>query len=205
MIERSHLFSGVRVLAILLAAGLAVAACNGEPDDDVADVTSTSEATTTTSTTEPTTTTSTTEPTTTTLDDEAAVRELHTYFMTEYFARDEREVTLEEQIAELETLAIDPQLQRSKEVLASHYDEGQYAVNPGYVSNIVRIDIEGDRASVLDCSQGRGELFSAEGDLLIPADDFFKLRRTELVKIDGRWWITELITGGDERCNPDDL
>ena len=192
--------------AVMAIAAMPAAGCasNDESDLGLSDSTTASiEATTTTSETT-TTSTTTTQPTSTTLDDEAAVRELHTRFMTEFVARDEREVTLEEQIAELQLLAIDPQLQRSTEVLTARYSRGEYAVNPGYDSNVVSLDLKGEEARVIDCSQGRGELYSSEGDLLVAADDFYKLRATEFKKIDGRWWLTDFITGGDERCDPDE-
>jgi len=189
---------------------LAVAAVLGGCTDDgesgeitSGEVTATSESTT--STTEATTTTSTTEDTTSTsLDDETAVRERHTYFMTEALARDEREITFEEQMAILERIAVDPLLKRSREIAAENYELGYYAVGPGYDSHIVDVDVADDRATVFDCSQGRGELYAADGELLIPADDFYKIRRTELVKIDGQWFVEDLITGGDTLCEPED-
>ncbi len=202
MIERSQLFAGGRALAFVVTAGLAVAACNGDPEIDLADVTTTSESTTT-STTEPT-TTSTTEPTSTTLDDEAAVRELHTYFMTEYFAFKGKDVTAAERIDLLKTFADGPIVQRTIEVRTEDEALGYYSAGGAYDSNIVSVEIDGDRALVVDCSQGLGELYNAEDELLIAADDFFKLRTSELVKIDGKWWIYDLYSGGDERCDPDD-
>ena len=203
MIERSQLFAGGRALALVVVAGLTVAACNGDPEIDLADATSTSESTTTTSTTEPT-TTSTTEPTTTTLDDEAAVRELHTYFMTEYFALTGKGVTAAEQNELLVTIADGPIVQRSFEVTTEDEALGNYSAGGGFESNIVSVEVDGDRALVVDCSQDLGELYNSDDELLIAADDFFKLRTSELVKIDGKWWIYDLYSGGDERCNPDD-
>jgi hypothetical protein len=48
-----------------------------------------------------------------------------------------------------------------------------------------------------------GVLYDAEGNVLVPADDFFKLRQSELTKIEGQWFVADLYVGGEEQCDPD--
>ena len=205
MIERSQLFAGGRALAFVVTAGLAVAACNGDPEIDLADVTTTSESTTTTSTAEPT-TTSTTEPTTTTLDDEDAVRRTP-HLLHDRVLRIDRQGRNSGRTkrAARETFADGPNRATAHSKSPPRMRRlGNYSAGGAFESNIVSVEVDGDRALVVDCSQDLGELYNSDDELLIAADDFFKLRTSELVKIDGKWWIYDLYSGGDERCNPDD-
>jgi hypothetical protein len=123
--------------------------------------------------------------------------------MTELFARDER-VTGPESILPLaEQLTTGALLQRIKEDLAERQRSGVFGVSPGYDSHIVKVTmVDATNARVLDCSQDRGEGYSTDGKLLVPADDFYKLRESELTLVDGRWLAREIKTGGDERCEP---
>jgi len=203
----------MRLFVKLLLAGLLflLVSCGGSEVDGAVDVsssassgistTSTVAVTSTTSTTGSTTVSATSEP----LFDEteAAVREVHTRFMTEMFDIDERVTDPLDRLALIEELATGDQYRRSSEASKRAAESGEAMANPGYVSNIVTVTIVGDTASVLDCSQGRGELYSPTGELLIPADDFFKLRTTKLVLVDGVWKVNDFYTGGDNRCDPE--
>jgi len=137
------------------------------------------------------------------VDDEAAIREVHTRWMTEFNAIDERVDGRRSNFDVLDELAVDPQNQRSRDFADSLEEQQLLRVSPGYDSNISEVEILGDRASVFDCSQGRGEGWSEAGVLQVPADDFWKWRNTKLVKIDGVWFIEDFITGGENRCDPD--
>lgn len=196
----------------------AFAACTGDAEEATPATTPTSapESTSTTaqlqtSTTQPA-PTSTTEPesteaTTTALavSDEEAVAAVHTRWMTEANAVDElepgdldryltvaREVTTGSLLARLE--------ERPQRIEAG----AELIVSPGYSSNIVHIEVQGDTASVLDCSRDQSEGYSAAGELTTAADDFFKIRSSRLVRINDAWFVEEFFTGGDDRCEPDD-
>jgi hypothetical protein len=135
---------------------------------------------------------------------EAAVRLVHTRFMTELFARDER-VTGPEVILPLaEELTTGRQLKRIQESVDRDLASGDRTSSPGYESHIVSVEVKGDKASVVDCSKDRSEGYSSAGQLTIPADDFFKFRGAELLEIDGKWFVEDFLTGGDNRCNPYD-
>jgi len=199
----------VRVLVVGLLFGLV--GCGGSGGDGVGldglSSTSSSVSSSSSTTVVVTSTTSTTVSTTTeTLYDEveAAVREVHTRVMTEMFNVDERVNDPLDGLALIEELTTGGQYRRSTEARQRRAESGEALVGPGYVSNIVKVEIDGETASVLDCSQGLGELYSSTGELLIPADDFFKFRTTKLVVVNGVWKVTDIITGGDNRCNPED-
>ncbi len=185
------------------ALGALAAGCSDSGDEITVDSTTT-ESTTTTASTTTTTESTTTESTPTTPDDEAAIRQLHEYFLTEIVARDEREVTLEEQVELLETVAIDPLLTRGIEARAGHYERGEYAVNPGGHSNIISIETQGDTGSVADCFLEVGVLYSSNGEVLVPADQDHAIVELRYMKIDGQWFISEFYVGGDEGCDPED-
>jgi len=123
--------------------------------------------------------------------------------MTELFARDERIDGPEAMLPLAEELTTGPLLQRIRDDIKSKQTSGERSANPGYDSHIVRVTmLSTNHAQVLDCSQDRGERFSANGTLLIPADDFYKLRTSDMVQVDGRWVASDIYVGGDERCDP---
>ena len=134
---------------------------------------------------------------------EAAVREVHTRFMTELFNVDERVTDPLGMLPLLAELATGDQYKRSYETLQRHADSGEALVGPGYASNIVKVEINGNTASVLDCSEDRADGYSSTGELIVPADGFFKFRTTELVLVDGVWKVSNFFVGGDSRCDPE--
>ncbi|NNE72875.1 MAG: hypothetical protein HKN26_04360 [Acidimicrobiales bacterium] len=136
--------------------------------------------------------------------DVAVVRMVHHRFMVDVYATDGRVAGSHGRIERAEEIVVDPQLQRLRELADDYAATGRYAVSPGYESNVVHAWIEGDVAHVVDCSRDRGELFEPDGAVVLRADDFFKLRETELVRLDGRWMVREFYTGGDLRCDPTD-
>ena len=75
-------------------------------------------------------------------------------------------------------------------------------VSPGYLSNIVAVEVSGDVANIVDCSLDQSEGYNAAGELTTAADEFFKLRSTRLVRVDGAWFVEDFFTGGDDRCDP---
>ncbi len=192
--------------AVLLAMAVVLVGCSADGEESV-DLTTTSaqsttaEVTTTSTTSAPTTTS---EATTTTTSVEDAVRDVHTRVMTEVFAIDERVEGHEAFPAAARELATGPLLRRIEENAATRAAATEFRVGLGYNSNIVSVELLGDRATVVDCSQDLGERYDAGGILLVPADDFFKLRRSSVVLIDGRWLVEEIYAGGDERCDPED-
>lgn len=186
------------LLLVLLASACSSRAAATDPTTSSAPSASVPDAPPTSTTTLATTTT---PPTT--VSTEAAIRAAHTRVMTELFARDER-ITGPETILPLaDELTTGPYLQRIKEVTAAKVASGERSVGPGYDSHIVKVTmVDANHARVLDCSQDRGERYSAAGSLIIRADDFYKLRESEMVLVDGRWLAQELNTGGDQRCTP---
>ncbi len=125
--------------------------------------------------------------------------------MTELFDRDERIDGEGDRILELAAeLTTGPLLARFQSDTPQRIAAGELIVGPGYLSNIRTIGVVGDVANIVDCSQDRTEGHDAAGELTIAADDFFKLRSTHLVRIDGSWFVEEFFTGGDDRCDLDD-
>ena len=202
---------GARGLAVsLCGVAIALSSCssNGAATDTTAVVTTTSSATTVpVPETEPATTTPvvTEPPTNSRADTEAAIRAAHTRVMTELFARDERIEGPEAILRLAEELTTGPLLERIKENAADKVSSGERSVGPGYDSHIVKVTmVDSENARVLDCSQGRGERYSPDGVLIVPADDFYKLRESIFVLVDGRWLAYDINTGGDLRCEPGD-
>ncbi len=188
------------VVAAAVGFGAPAAGCSDSGDEITVDPTTTSGSTTTTASTTTTTESTTTESTPTTLDDEAAIRELHTRFMTEMWNENE---SYDDERERSRQLAVDPILTRALETFDSYEATGKRLENPNYVSNIVEIAIEADRARVVDCSLDPGVLYDADGNVLVPGDDFYKLRESEMRKIDGQWFVVDLYVGGDQQCEPD--
>ncbi len=190
-------------IALLFGTLLVASACTSG-SDSVEETTTTTVAVTATSvaTTVATTTTSTTAAAAT--DNESLVADAHTRFLTEVFAVDERTDGVESTLDLVRQLTTGAQLTRMEQSAADRIASGEALVGPGYDSHIVSIEVAGDRATVVDCSQDRTALFDAAGVETIAADDFYKLRETRLINVDGTWLIEEFITGGDSRCDPAD-
>lgn len=139
------------------------------------------------------------------VSDEEAAAAVHTRFMTEIAVRDERvDGDVERRIALAERVTTGALLARIQGRPGRIADGAEIIVGPGYLSNIVALEVEGDVVNIVDCSQDRTEGYNAYGDLTTAADDFFKLRSTRLVRIDGDWFVEEFFTGGDDRCTPGD-
>jgi len=205
----------MQLFVLLLVFVFAAAACTGGADE-TATATATPVPTPTavpaTALPEPTATstpvpepTATVEPTPTEIpevDDETAIRAVHTKFMVDLFARDERVDGRGTQLPLIDELTVGAQNARMKEFIVTLEERGLLAVGPGHDSNISEVEIIGDRATVFDCSQGRAEGWSEDGELIVPADDFWKWRNTKLVKIDDVWFVEDFIIGGEIRCDP---
>lgn len=144
-------------------------------------------------------------PTTTSRDQlEAHIRELHERFMVEVFGIDEREEgVLASHLAVIDELTAGPQHQRLLDFVDLREDEGLAMVGPGYDSNVYEVRFEGDTIRVFDCSRDRSEGYSrATGELVVEADDFFKIRSTFFEQVDEEWKVVEFFAGGDVRCDP---
>ena len=128
--------------------------------------------------------------------------EVHQRFMTEYFDRDESTLTIQERNSRIAAIAVDPLLARTLQRSAERDAEGSYGISPGYDSNVVEVQVDGDTAFVLDCSLDRGALYDADGEVLIPADEEHRLRRTVFALTGGGWFVSDFFTGGDV-CTPD--
>ena len=124
--------------------------------------------------------------------------------MTELFGIDERVDGYEAFAASARELTMGSLLRRIEDNLVTREAAGEFSAGLGYDSNIVSIEIGEDRAIVVDCSQDSGVLYDAEGNVLIPADDFFKIRRSSLLLVGDQWLVEEIYAGGDERCDPED-
>jgi len=192
------------LLGVLFAA-TALGACSESVDDattSTSSVTTTSIATTTIATLPPTITTP--APTTATTEDpETAIREIHTRFMVDLYTIDERVDPIEEHLALAEELTSGVQLQRLIDGANSRVERGIAMVFEGYDSNIIGLTIDDQVAYVEDCSRDASKGYSrATGELVVPADDFFKIRTTEIQQSDGIWKVSNFFAGGDQRCNP---
>lgn len=190
-------------IAALAALALVAVACGSNGDNARPPETLDPPAATTISATSaPATSSSTTPPeSTTTLSAEEEVLEVHRRYMTEFFARDERTLTLEERNSRLAAITVDPLLARGLQRGAEREAEGSYAVSPGYESNVVEVQVDGETAFVLDCSLDRGVLYDAAGEVLEPPDEEYRLRRTAFVLTDRGWFVSDFFTGGDV-CTP---
>jgi hypothetical protein len=196
-------------MALLAGLTVVVMACSGS--DEATSETlppPSSESTTTTSASTTSSTVSTTSESTTTTEQydevETAVRAAHTRVMTELFAYNEVAEGPEARLELLEELAVDPFLSRAAQGIQARLESGQRAVGPGYASNIVEVTIDGELARVLDCSLDQAVVYDADGEVVIPMADTFKLRTSQLRLIGGRWMLEDVFAGGDERCDPAD-
>ena len=181
----------IAALAVFVLVG---ASCGGNGDDAIPPETLDPPAQTTASTASaPTTSSSATafESTTTTLSPEDQVLEVHRRFMIEFFARDDSTLTLDERNSRIAAIAVDPLLARTMEREAAREAEGSYAVSPGYDSNVVEVSVDGETATVTDCSLDQGVLYSAVGDVLEPPDEEYKIRQTVFNLIDGKWFVSD--------------
>jgi hypothetical protein len=206
-----------RTISIVIAMSFLTAACSGSSDDpepDNTSVTSSAPAPTVAPDSTPTTelastSTSTTEPENLTSEpapsDEDAAAAAHTRWMTEANVVDElQEGDLDRYLSvvrEVTTGALLARLEERPDRIASG---AELIVSPGYLSNIVAVEVSGDVANIVDCSRDQSEGYNAAGELTTAADDFFKLRSTRLVRVDGVWLVAEFFTGGDDRCDLDD-
>ncbi len=192
-----------RLVWLLLILWLIAASCsNGEESSAETLAPAGTEATSSSTATEPPTTTTTVESTTTTVAVEDEILAVHERFMTEFFARDESELTFQERTSRVAAIAIDPLLARTLESLADRNRDGSYAISPGYDSNVIDVQVDGDTAFVLDCSLDQGVLYDANGEVLIEADEDHRIRRTVFALTGGGWFVSDFITGG-EPCEPD--
>lgn len=197
-----------RIRLGLLAGAMVVAGACSSGGESTAETLAppTSDSTTTSSSTTSTTLTTTTGSTSTTapIDPvEAAVRDVHTRVMTQLFARDEFKDDPEVRIELARELTIDPQLTRIEDGIRGRSGASERVVSPGYDSNIIDVSVDGEMATVRDCSRDRGALVDADGEVVVPEDDYFKIRTTQLRLVDGEWFVEEIFSGGDERCEPD--
>ncbi len=192
----------VHLVAALATAALLAASCAGNDAATPETLTPPVESVSS-STAAPTTSPSTTaaESTTTRISAEDQVLEAHEYFMTEYFDRDEQTLTLQERNSRIAAIAVDPVLARTLHRSAEREREGSYEISPGYDSNVVEVQVDGDSAFVIDCSLDRGVLYDANGDVVIPADEEHRIRRTVFTLTGGGWFISDFFTGGDV-CTP---
>jgi hypothetical protein len=124
--------------------------------------------------------------------------------MTELAAIDEREVGPEARLPLIEELTTGAQKARMTDAITERVENGDRLVSVGgFISNVVSVDVNGDRALVEDCSLDRGELYSADGNLITPAADTFGLRTTVLVLVDGSWLVEDFWAAA-EQCDPED-
>lgn len=152
-----------------------------------------------------TTTTATTDAPTSSTTVEDAISAAHTRVMTEVFKRDERIDGPEAMLSLARELTTGPLLRRISDGVAERSASGERAFSPGFDSHIVKVTmLSTTHAQVVDCSQDRGERYSADGALLVGADDFYKLRTSDMVLENGRWVASDVFAGGDERCEPND-
>lgn len=195
----------IRLFVTLAAVALVAASCGNNDDDDAAPpetLTTPAESVSSTTAAPTSSTTTGVESTTTTISAEEEVLEVHLHFLTEYFDRDESTLTLQERNSRIAAIAVDPLLARTLQRSAERDAEGSYGISPGYDSNVVEIQVDGDSAFVLDCSLDRGALYDADGEVLVPADQEHRLRRTVFALTGGGWFVSDFFTGGDV-CIPD--
>ena len=185
---------------VLTLASLGAACSSSGPTSDT--TAAPSSAAPTTESVAATSTSSTSAPTTDATTVEDAIRAAHTRFITELMRWKGSPEDDQERLALAEQWTTGAQLQRMKEATAGRVSSGEYIIG-GYESSIVSVEVEGPTsARVVDCSKDLGVLYSKDGQVVIPADDFFKLRETHLQLIDGTWLVNDFITGGDARCEP---
>lgn len=194
--------SRIPAFAVVLTLASLGAACSSA--DAPSDTTAASSASPTTDAvaTVPTPTSTTSVPSTDTTTVEDAIRAAHTRFITELMRWKGTPEDDRERLVLAEQWTTGAQLQRMKEATSGRVSSGEYIIG-GYESSIVSVEVEGPTsARVVDCSKDLGVLYSKDGQVVIPADDFYKLRETHLQLIDGAWLVNDFITGGEARCDP---
>ena len=212
------------LLLSVVATVLAIAACTAsdEPTAEVAAATVTATvapvATSTpvppTPTAEPTATaqptvTPTLEPTPT-IDlveraqaDIELIKDVHTRFMTELFAVDERTPEgIEAHLSLLEELTAGRQTETSMAAFERRRAAGHFLVGDGVESNIGDINIYADGlVEVFDCSRDTSRLLDGEGNEIRTANPNFELRASYLrLQADGSWRIEGFDGEIDEPC-----
>ncbi|MEM8926534.1 MAG: hypothetical protein AAGA59_24175 [Actinomycetota bacterium] len=192
-------------MTVALTLALTAAGCTSS--DDSADTTTTSVAAPSSSSSETTSTTATEpdEPTTsetTEVDVEAAVRAAHTFFMVDFFARDEREEGVEPHLELARMILTGPVLARTEESAQARIANGDRLASTGFESNIDVVEVDGDTAKVLDCSRDTGVLYRSDGTPYGPVATDFKFRETWLTLDGDEWLVEEFFIGGDIACDP---
>ena len=81
-------------------------------------------------------------------------------------------------------------------------ETGWYRVSPGYISNVVDVEINGDEARVDDCSLDQGVLYDAEGGVVIPGDEEYKMRQAFLLHTTEGWLVADWVIT-DDVCVPE--
>jgi hypothetical protein len=186
---------------VLVAAAAALAACSpGGPP--AAAPAATAPTTTAPPTTAPTTTiatTTTAAPTTTAEDPEvAAVRQAHLDYLAMFELVGDPP---DPDHPELARTATGDAYDRLRANLAQDLLQGNRLVG-GYHSSVETITVTGDTAEVVDCSLDYGVVYDADGNVLVPADDFRVRRTTHLVRHDGRWQVSLFVVQDPpERCD----
>lgn len=194
--------SRIPAFAVVLTVALLGAACSSSAGPADTTTAASSSPTTTTGAVATTPTPNTSAPSTDTTTVEEAIRAAHTQFITELMRWKGTPDDDQERLALAEELTTGAQLQRMKDAVAGRESTGEYVIG-GYDSSIVTVEIQGPAtARVVDCSKDLGVLYSKDGQVVIPADDFYKLRETHLELMGGAWLVTDFLTGGDERCDP---
>ncbi len=205
------------LIATTVAMGFLVSACSGDDgQSDEADLESETVATQTTKSDTATTSTSTSTtatapeaPTTTRpLTDDEIILQIVREYQWDRANRDDRNETEADRaarIAWLEERTVDPILSRVLQAEGDLLEANEFRYGTGQLYNVVEIKHEApDRVGVLLCNLGLVERHAVDGEIITPPADQFKLIEPRLVKIDGEWFLEDVYSGGDPRCDPVD-
>ena len=185
---------GLRLLAALtiLSAGIPATACAGRPGSTSSSTTfSFDQPNATTARIGSAAATSQVSSTTSLLSPDEAVRAAHSRFMAMFALIGDPPNPDHPEIGATTT---GTELARLKENLAGRRDAKRRTVG-GYRSSITSIHVDGDRATVRDCSLDVGVGYDATGAIAGPADSLHYMRSTELVRLSVGWRVSEFIRG----------
>ena len=132
------------------------------------------------------------------------IRELHTRFMTELLARDERTAEGVDRFRERsQELTAGTQLDVMLQRLDARQARGEFIDSPGYLSYPERASaLDGNVVRVFDCSADRAVLYGADGEVISESEGLFERRSTDIAMVDGLWRVVLFITDWDEPCEP---
>ena len=139
-------------------------------------------------------------------DDEAQVLELVRRFYVEARDRPDKSKGPADYPDVYSEVAVNPILGRVQDTDRDRIARGRTQISYSSLYTVSAVDVGDESASVVTCYLGRDETYESSGELAISSTDDFREATFTVVKVDGRWWISDWLIseGDDELCDPVD-